>query len=77
MKVLKATEEQYTQLNNYKNDCNAIEFVKDANDRWIINTDVLTDDKFIEIREALNKLEEIDYIAPLVIDEEPLVTDEE
>jgi len=70
MKVLYATEEQYLKLNGYKNNQSAIEFIKDAESRWIINMEVLTDINFEEIKKDLSKLKKIDYIAAIVIDEQ-------
>lgn len=70
MKVLYATEEQYLKLNGYKNNQSAIEFIKDAENRWIINVEVLTDINFKEIKKDLSKLKKIDYIAAIVIDEQ-------
>ena len=61
MKVLHANEEQYKNLNGYKNDCSALEFVKDGNGEWIINLEVLKDPNFLEIHDQLNELERIEY----------------
>lgn len=68
MIVLHANNEQYKNLNGYRNDCYAIEFVKDGLDRWIINLEVLKDPNFIEIKEQLNELEQIEYVP--VVEEE-------
>lgn len=68
MKVLQANNEQYKNLNGYRNDCYAIEFVKDGLDRWIVNLEVLKDPNFSEIHDQLNGLERVEYI-PIKEDE--------
>jgi len=65
MKVLHANEEQYKNLNGYRNDCSALEFVKDGNGQWIVNLEVLKDPNFIEIHEQLSQLEQIEYVPVL------------
>jgi len=65
MIVLRANNEQYKNLNGYKNDCSALEFVKDGLDRWIVNLEVLKDPNFSEIHDQLNELEEIEYVPVL------------
>ena len=59
MKVLKATEQQYNELNGYTNGNSKLEFVKDANDNWIVGLSVITDEAFLAIRPQLELLEEI------------------
>lgn len=61
MIVLHANNEQYQNLNGYKNDFVAIEFVKDGLDRWIIGTQVLEDENLKEIHDQLKELEVIDF----------------
>lgn len=61
MKVLRATQEQYNALNGYTNKNNVLQFVKDAEDNWILGNQVLTDNAFLEIRPQLEQLEEIPY----------------
>ena len=61
MEVLKANSEQYKSLNGFTNRNSRIKFVKDADDNYIIGKEVLTDDKFLEIREELEQLEVIPY----------------
>jgi len=61
MKVLKATPKQYNLLNGYKNGNNLLQFFKDANDNWVINTEVINDPAFAEIKEQLSTLTLIDY----------------
>ena len=63
MKVLKAT---LTQKNNLEGVYGLAElrFVQDANNNWVVNEAVLTDDNFIEIREKLLALTQIEYVKP-------------
>jgi hypothetical protein len=61
MKVLKATTKQYNLLNGYKNGNNLLQFFKDANDNWVINTEVIEDPAFAEIKQELSTLTLIDY----------------
>lgn len=61
MKVLKATEDQYNALNGYRNRNSVLQFVKDAEDNWIVGKQVLTDEAFLAIRPQLEALEEIDH----------------
>ena len=61
MKVLKATQEQYNELNGYRNGNSVLQFVKDAADNWIVGLSVLTDEAFLAIRPQLELLEEIDH----------------
>lgn len=67
MKVLKATQEQYNSLNGFKKGNSILNFTKDANGNWIVGKNVLTGNNFIEVREQLQQLEEIEH--------EPLITD--
>jgi len=61
MEVLKANTAQYEALNGFSNGNSRIKFVKDADDNYIIGKEVLTDDKFLEIRNQLKQLEVINY----------------
>ena len=61
MEVLKANSEQYEALNGFTNGNSHISFIQDANDNWIIGKEILTDDKFLEIRNQLEQLEVIPY----------------
>lgn len=69
MKVLKATQEQYTQLNGYQNGVHRIEFVKDDEDNWIVPVQVKENNAFEGILEQLNQLEEIDF-KPIIEEQE-------
>jgi hypothetical protein len=66
MKVLKANKTQYNQLNNYEIGVSKLEFVKDGANNWIVGLDVIHNGNFLEIREQLLELEEIEYIEPLI-----------
>ena len=61
MEVLKANIQQYEALQGFANGNHIINFSLDANDNYIIGKEVLTDDKFLEIREKLKNLEEITF----------------
>ena len=61
MTVLRATQEQYNALNGYTNRNSRLQFVKDADNNWIVGKSVLTDDAFLAIRPQLEQLEEIPY----------------
>jgi hypothetical protein len=66
MKVLKANKTQYNQLNGYEIGVSKLEFVKDGANNWIVGLDVIHNGNFLEIREQLLELEEIEYIEPIV-----------
>ena len=61
MDVLKANTQQYEVLQGFANGNHIINFSLDADDNWIIGKEVLTDDKFLEIRNQLKQLEVIPY----------------
>jgi hypothetical protein len=61
MKVLKVNTAQYEALNGFTNENSHIFFIQDADDNWIIGKEVLTDVKFLEIRNQLEQLEVIPY----------------
>jgi hypothetical protein len=62
MKVLKANKTQYNQLNGYEIGVSKLEFVKDGANNWIVGLDVIHNGNFLDIREQLLELEEIEYI---------------
>lgn len=62
MKVLKATQQQYEQLDGFKAGVHKLEFSKDANDNWIVGKAVLNCSAFEGILDKLNELEEIEYM---------------
>jgi hypothetical protein len=61
MKVLKANTQQYEVLQGFANVNHIIDFSLDADDNYIIGKEVLTDNKFLEIRNQLEQLEVINY----------------
>jgi hypothetical protein len=61
MEVLKANTQQYESLQGFANGNHIIDFSQDADDNHIIGKEVLTDDKFLEIRNQLEQLEVIPY----------------
>ena len=61
MEVLKANNAQYEDLQGFANGSHIINFSLDADDNYIIGKQVLTDDKFLEIRDQLELLEVIPY----------------
>lgn len=64
MKVLHANQEQYEALNGFSQSVSILEFTKDGLDRWVVGKEVISNGNFLEIREQLLELEEIDYIQP-------------
>lgn len=69
MKVLKANEAQYKELNGFENLPHRLEFVKDANDNWIVGEHILKCEEFSQIVDKLKELEVIDY-NPIIDEEE-------
>ena len=61
MDVLKANTQQYEDLQGFANHNHIIDFSLDAYGNHIIGKQVLTDDKFLEIRNQLKQLEVIPY----------------
>jgi len=61
MEVLKANTQQYEDLQGFANHNHIINFSLDADDNYIIGKQVLTDDKFLEIRDQLELLEVLPY----------------
>ena len=61
MDVLKANTQQYEVLQGFANGNHIINFSSDADDNYIIGKEVLTDNKFLEIRNQLEELEVIPY----------------
>ena len=59
--VLKATQEQYDNLNGYTYNLNYLIFKKDADDNWIVGEDNIDNPNFIAIKSELNQLERIPY----------------
>ena len=61
MKVLKANETQYKELNGYEKLPHRLEFTKDADDNWIVGENVLKCEAFLHIIDKLKELEVIDF----------------
>ena len=61
MEVLKANQEQFSNLEGFSNGNSYIKFTQDADDNYIIGKEVLTDNLFLEIRNKLEELEVINY----------------
>lgn len=61
MIVLKATPEQYEQLNGLQDGVDRLEFAKDANDDWIVGLQVLDNPAFSEIHDQLDSLERVEF----------------
>ena len=61
MDVLKANQEQFSNLEGFSNGNSYIKFTQDADDNHIIGKQILTDDKFLEIRNQLEQLKVIPY----------------
>ena len=61
MEVLKVNTAQYEALKNFSNGNNYIYFIEDADGNNTVGKEVLTDDKFVEIRNQLEELEVITY----------------
>jgi hypothetical protein len=61
MKVLKATENKKKLLEGtYKNGA-ILEFIKDLNNNFVVNTNVINDVNFDDIKTDLQQLEQIDF----------------
>jgi hypothetical protein len=68
MKVLCATQQQAEELNgSYLNE-SILQFEIDANGNFVVNTNVLTDNDFIQIRSILLNLPLIEY-KPIIYNE--------
>lgn len=62
MIVLKATTEQYNNINGYSNGSHVLQFIKDANDNWIVSESLLNESVFEAIHDQLNELERVEYV---------------
>lgn len=62
MIVLQATQEQYENLNGYSNGSHILEFIKDANNNWVVSANLLNEPIFKAIHDQLNELECIEYV---------------
>ena len=66
MLVLKANQTQYSKLNGYEIGVSKLEFVKDGAGNWIVGLEVIDNGNFLDIRNDLLKLQQIEYIQPIV-----------
>lgn len=66
MIVIKATQEQYEALNGFSYKNNILLFAKDRDNNWIVGLEVLHNGNFLEIREQLQSLEQIEYVPPVI-----------
>ena len=64
MIVLLADNDQYNQLNNYKNGDDTLRFCKDGEGNWVVGEAVLDYEPFAPIHDMLNALPRIEYITP-------------
>ena len=61
MKVLKANQEQYQQIDGFQKGVHKLEFAKDADGNWIVGVQVRDMGLFSEIQHILDELEEIEH----------------
>jgi hypothetical protein len=61
MKVLKATLAQKKALEGTYNNGAILQFIQDKNNNWVVNDSVLFDEDFVEIKEQLEALPQIDF----------------
>ena len=62
MKVLTPTKEQFKKLNGFQKGVSRLTFIEDSNGLVYCGIRVLEDDDFLEIREELLKLKQIEYV---------------
>jgi hypothetical protein len=62
MKVLKATLYKKNKLEGIYKNGSVLQFIKDANNNYVVNDAVLFDPDFIEIKDQLELLPLIDYV---------------
>jgi hypothetical protein len=61
MTVLTPNDQQFRELNGYRNGIFRLEFIKDGSGRYIALLDVLTYEPFREVWDKLNELERIEF----------------
>ena len=66
MIVLKATKKQYNKLNGFQFKNSVLRFEQNENNDYIVSYAVLEDDNFLEIREKLLELKQIEYFEPII-----------
>lgn len=62
MKVLTPTKNQFKKLNGFQKGVSRLTFIEDSNGLVYCGIRVLEDDDFLEIREELLKLKQIEYV---------------
>lgn len=62
MIVLKATQEQYEAIDGFTNGLSTLRFIKDDLNNWIVGAGVLNDNAFIDIKEYLQELEQVEIV---------------
>jgi hypothetical protein len=70
--VLKATQEQYNELNGFTYGVSILEFIKDKNNQWVIGEEVINNDDFLSIKDKLLNLTVIEFIPPIIMSENPI-----
>jgi hypothetical protein len=66
MIVLKATKKQYNKLNGFQFENSVLRFEQNENNDYIVSYAVLEDDNFLEIRQQLLELKQIEFIEPII-----------
>jgi hypothetical protein len=66
IQVLKATQEQYNKLNGYTNGLHSIQFIKDANNNWVIGQEILNDISYQFIWGDIKLMPLIDWCDPFI-----------
>ncbi len=58
--ILATTEQKNALEGTYRDGC-ILKFIEDANGNWVVNTHVIENGQFLEIREELEALPQIEY----------------
>jgi hypothetical protein len=66
MIVLKATKKQYNKLDGFQFENSVLRFEQNENNDYIVSYAVLEDYNFLEIREKLLELKQIEYVEPII-----------
>jgi hypothetical protein len=69
MDVLKATQQDYEDLDGYQNGPDRLEFRQDADGNWICGTQNIDNPAFAAIRDRLDGMERIPFNPPPPPDE--------
>jgi len=65
MKVLTASTTTKNKLEGTYLNGASLRFIQDANGKWVVNTSVIDDPNFIEIKDKLQALAVIDFVQPV------------